>query len=84
MSMFTEGTPPWLLSLEVASDTLHDEAYIRWLINTAGTLGVPVDVIKEQLRRRNYQLRIDDYIEGDEDVELKLPPPNPKYVRRKK
>jgi hypothetical protein len=82
--MYTEGTPAWLLSLEVASDTLADEDYIRWLINTAGTLGVPVDVIKEQLRRRNYQLRIDDYIEGDTDVKVKLPPPAPKVVRRKK
>jgi hypothetical protein len=81
MSAFTEGTPSWLLSLEVAADTLREEDYIRWLINNAGTLGVPVDVIKEQLRRRNYTLRMDDYIEGDDDIELKLPP---KPVRRKK
>ncbi len=81
MSAFTEGTPSWLLSLEVAADTLKEEDYIRWLINNAGTLGVPVEVIKEQLRRRNYTLRMDDYIEGDDDIELKLPP---KPTRRKK
>ena len=27
---------------------------------------------------------IDDYIEGDTDIEIKLPPPSPKPVRRKR
>ena len=84
MSSRTEGTPYWLMAIENASMNLSDEMYIKWLINNAGALGTPPEVIKEQLRRKGYQPRMDDYIEGDADVKVRLPTPKPKQVRRKR
>lgn len=54
MSMYTEGTPAWLLKLERAQVSKDKDAYIQWLLKTAAKEGVPNDVVKSQLERNGY------------------------------
>lgn len=54
MSMYTEGTPSWLLKLENAQVSKGKDEYIQWLLKAAAKEGVPNDVIKAQLERNGY------------------------------
>jgi hypothetical protein len=82
MSSFTEGTPSWLLTLENAEMTMQKDEYIQWLINKAGELGVPTEVIRSQLQRKGYEPRIEDYL--DEPTFVGTVTPAPKRGRKAK
>ena len=80
MSSYTEGTPSWLLQLEAAEMSKDKDEYIQWLINSAGDLGVPAEVVRAQLVRKGYEPRIDDYV--DEPTVVGVVTPKPKQTRK--